>query len=141
MGVPSAHAWFGVGNDRLLPNDRARLIETIGRLSDRLDKWIGFVSEVNRRLELDQPTFFKDISNSVSRATALVAAPGIGSESLTSSSWDEPELPETILTSVESAQRLRDALVALARENAVQVDWSACLSAMSELPTIVHTGS
>ena len=134
MRVPSAHAWFGVGNDRLLPNDRARLIETIGRLSDRLDKWIGFVSEVNRRLELDQPTFFKDISNSVSRATALVAAPGIGSESLTSSSWDEPKLPETILTSVESAQRLRDALVALARENAVQVDWSACLSAMSELP-------
>ena len=47
IGVPSQHAWSGVQNDGLLPNERDRLLTLVDGLAGRLGDWESSAAELH----------------------------------------------------------------------------------------------
>lgn len=135
MGAPGNHAWFGVSNDSLLPNDRDRLIDSIRTLSEDLEKWVKFVSALSRPLDLKFPICLPDVMEAHFRARVLVEAPRIGSDAFLSPVWSDTAQARTLVEAVESAQTLRQQLVRLASPSALLVDWSPYEIALAELPS------
>lgn len=134
MGAPCDHAWCGVGNEGLLPNDRDRLVHDIGVLGERLSKWIRFTAALNGQLELPAPAHLEDIRDSQMRASALVRAPLIGPDAFRSNHWQDLSAPTRLIEALEHARDLRWQLGDFATTDATLSDWSSSEVALSELP-------
>ncbi|WP_152983940.1 DUF4011 domain-containing protein, partial [Stenotrophomonas panacihumi] len=61
IGVPSQHAWSGVQNDGLLPNERDRLLTLVAALSGRMADWEASSAALHQALDLAPPARFDDI--------------------------------------------------------------------------------
>ncbi|PPT84080.1 DNA helicase [Xanthomonas arboricola pv. zantedeschiae] len=123
IGVPAEHAWSGVGNDALLPNERDRLIELVAALAVRLEQWRDAASSLHQALDLSPPERFDDVRSAVSRARALVEAPRIGAGALTSAIWEEPERIAAQCDALEAAQRSLAEAISLSDKQALDVVW------------------
>lgn len=134
MGTPVDHAWSGVGNDALLPNDRDRLADSIGKLSTNLGSWLTFLRSLSTQLGLETPTRFGDVQGLQARAMILVEAPAIGPDAFLSPLWNDSQLTRRIVEALESAQSLSRKVQAFATSDVLSVDWSSAASAFGELP-------
>ncbi len=134
MGTPVNHAWSGVGNDALLPNDRDRLVDSIGKLSANLGSWLTFLRSLSSQLGLEPPTRFCEVSDLQARATLLVEAPGIGPDAFLSPLWNDPQQARGIIEALELAQSLSQEVQAFAAFDVLSLNWSSAASAIAELP-------
>lgn len=138
IGVPSKHAWNGVQNDALLPNDRDRLIGMVAKLSTGLNHWVEVATTLHGALDLAAPTCLNDAGLAVLRAKALVATPAIGPDALQSPIWDQPHQSDYVIETVESAKQASTAIAAKAEERALGMNWAPTTTVLRSLiPTFV----
>lgn len=138
MGLPKDHAWVGVGNDALLPNDRDRLIGGMAALLEQLRSWIEGAERLHATLELAPPARFADVDGAVARATSLAAAPTIGSAAFLANEWGRPEAIQELLNGLEHAQRAQASAGAVAGTDALGEDWQDAQTALASLlPTFI----
>lgn len=135
IGVPDEHAWSGVQNDGLLPTERDRLLISVAGLSERLNDWEASTTELHSALDLAPPARFDEANLAVQRVKALLEAPKLGSDALQSNVWDEPGRASKVIDALENAQKVRTAVEAKIRVEALAQDWSATRAALSGLPS------
>ncbi len=135
IGVPDEHAWSGVQNDGLLPTERDRLLISVAGLSERLNDWEASTTELHSALDLAPPARFDEANLAVQRVKALLEAPKLGSDALQSNVWDEPGRASKVIDALENAQKVRTAVEAKIRVEALAQDWSATKAALSGLPS------
>lgn len=133
MGLPKDHAWAGVGNDALLPNDRDRLLGGMAALLEQLNAWIARAERLHASLDLPPPTRFSDVAGAVARATALAAAPAMGSAAFVADAWSQPEVIQGLLAALERAQRAKAGAEAVADAGALDVGWGDTQTAFASL--------
>ncbi|KRD79733.1 DUF3320 domain-containing protein [Lysobacter sp. Root983] len=133
MSLPKDHAWVGVGNDALLPNDRDRLIGGMATLLQQLKTWIGEAGRLHTSLDLPAPIHFADTGAAVVRATALAAAPAMSSSAFIATEWDRPEAISGLLDGLERAQRAKTDAEAVADPTALNEDWTETLASLTAL--------
>jgi len=135
IGVPSQHAWSGVQNDGLLPNERDRLLTLVAGLSERLAVWEASSTSLHQTLDLGPPERFDDVGLAVQRVKALLEAPKLGSEALLSSVWDEPGRASGAIDALEGAQKAKTSVEAKIKVEALAQDWNASKITLSALPS------
>jgi hypothetical protein len=135
MGVPHEHAWFGIGNDGLLPNDRDRLIDSIKSLATNLSSWYQFSISISRLLDLEPPCHLLDMRDARQRASTLAEAPKMGASAFKAPYWASDTEPSAITAAVELAQQLRQEASQFSPANALSMDWSSHESTLAELPS------
>lgn len=133
IGVPSEHAWSGVQNDALLPNDRDRLMGMVASLSKRLDHWIQDGTALHGTLSLTAPRCLDDAGLAIQRVRALLEAPALGSKALLSAVWDEVGHAESVIEALEVAQRSSAAIATTAREQALEASWEPAKATLTDL--------
>lgn len=133
MGLPKDHAWVGVGNDALLPNDRDRLVGGMCALLEQLQIWIDRAERLHSSLALPPPAQLADVDNAVARATALTAAPAMGPAAFVANEWSQPGTIDGLLTGLEQALRAQADAVAVADGKALSMSWDEAQSALASL--------
>ncbi|KQR18028.1 MULTISPECIES: DUF3320 domain-containing protein [Xanthomonas] len=135
IGVPSEHAWSGVQNDGLLPNERDRLLTLVGALSGRLEDWKLEASALHQTLDLEAPARIDDVGLAVQRIKALLDAPKLGAAALQSTVWDTEGTALTIIVALEAAQKANAAVLSKIEPAALQASWAASKSTLAQLPS------
>lgn len=97
MGVPDQHAWAGVENETLLPNDRDRLIREMADLANKLEDWRQRAVELTGMLDLTFSDSLDAPQAAIDQAKILLAAPHFGSDALADASWETPAGPEGLI--------------------------------------------
>lgn len=134
MGVPDQHAWAGVENERLLPNDRDRLIREIDGLAKNLDDWRQAAAELAETLDLEFSDRLDAPQSAIDRARLLLEAPLIGPSALAHPSWEHPAVPQDLIENLRRAQRLRHACSEFSEEFALEQAWGQVGAVLSSLP-------
>lgn len=134
IGVPSKHAWSGVQNEGLLPNERDRLLTLVASLSQRIADWETSSSELHRTVGIAPPACFDDLAFSTQRIKALLEAPKLGPENLQSKVWDEPGLASEVIDALEKAQLANGAVESKIEIEALAQGWDSTKAALSALP-------
>ncbi|CAD0319838.1 DUF3320 domain-containing protein [Xanthomonas hortorum pv. cynarae] len=134
IGLPDEHAWSGVQNDGLLPNERDRLLILVAGLAGRLNHWEASTTEIHGALDLPPPVRFDDAGFAVLRVKALLEAPKLGSDALQSKVWDEPARALAVIDALESAQKARAVVEAKIKVEASAQDWEPSQATLTELP-------
>jgi len=134
IGVPRQHAWSGVQNEGLLPNERDRLLSLVAGLSQRLDEWETSSTSLHQALDLAPPARFDDVGLAVQRVKALLEAPELGSDALQSTVWDESGRASCVVEALESAQNAKTAVEAEIKVEALVQDWEASKVILGALP-------
>ncbi|KQQ71626.1 DNA helicase [Xanthomonas sp. Leaf131] len=134
IGLPDEHAWSGVQNDGLLPNERDRLLILVAGLAGRLNDWEASTTEIHGALDLPPPVRFDGAGLAVQRVKALLEAPKLGSDALQSKVWDEPARALAVIDALESAQKARVAVQAKIKVEALVQDWDPSKVTLTELP-------
>lgn len=134
MGVPDHHAWAGVENETLLPNDRDRLIREIADLARKLDDWRQSAAELAEMLDLKFTDRLDAPQAAIDRAKALLTAPPLGAEALAHPSWENPAGPEGLIEDVRRGQDLRQACFEFAAESALEQHWEQTKQELSKVP-------
>lgn len=140
IGVPSQHAWSGVQNDGLLPNERDRLLTLVDGLAGRLGDWESSAAELHATLDLPPPSRFDDAGLAVHRVKALFEAPNIGSDALQSVVWEDSGRASAVIGALENAQNTKAALKDKIRMEALAQDWQASKLTLSALPSTFVLG-
>lgn len=141
IGVPNEHAWSGVQNDGLLPNERDRLIEMVKDLSMRLEQWTQDATTLHRTLDLAIPARLVDVELAVQRAQALVEAPAVGPEAFQSAVWDDQEQGSGVIDALEAAQQATIAIAGTANEQALEVNWDSTRATLIDLTPLFVLGA
>lgn len=135
IGVPNEHAWSGVQNDGLLPNERDRFLNLVEDLSGRLSAWESSATELHATLELPPPARFSDANLAVQRIKALLEAPNIGSDALKSPVWEDQGRAAAAINALESAQKAKAAIKAKINVEALADSWEATKVTLNALPS------
>lgn len=141
MGLPKDHAWVGVGNDALLPNDRDRLIGGMAGLLEQLKTWIDSAERLHADLDLPAPVRFADAGGAVARASALVAAPQIGPAAFLSNAWYQPEAIQALIAGLARAQQAKVGVEQVAEVSTLGADWINTQTAIGGLLPTFEVGT
>lgn len=141
MGTPRQHAWSGVDNDALLPNEVDRLVNEVGGLADRLSTWRGTAARLHDELRLPPPDRLDACAAAVSMCEVLLAAPMLGAAAFIDPVWERIETIEDALACVIHAQEMRASTQALVGDAARDLDWSSTKATFTELPASFCVGS
>jgi very-short-patch-repair endonuclease len=133
MGLPTRHAWNGVGITDLTPNDRERLILAVSTQSGQLALWRRRADAFLGAFDLPAAGHFSDVATGISRAELLIAAPAIGKEALIASIWSEQGAVDTLIEALSDAQCLRSQCHDVAHPEALGGDWAATRDALTGL--------
>lgn len=134
IGIPTKHAWFGIGNDGLLPNDRDRLIESIKSLATNLNSWHRFSISTSHLLDLNPPHLLLDMREARQRASVLTEAPKMGGAAFNAPCWNSNSEPTEIVAALETAQQLRVEVSQFSPPISLSDNWSLHESVLAELP-------
>ncbi|WP_223495536.1 DUF3320 domain-containing protein [Stenotrophomonas indicatrix] len=134
MGIPDQHAWAGVENEALLPNDRDRLIREIADLANKLEDWRQRAVELTGMLDLQFSDRLDAPQAAIERAKILLTAPPLGSDALADASWEAPAGPESLIEDVRRAQELRQTCNEFACESALEQEWGQTRQDLSNVP-------
>lgn len=134
IGVPRRHAWSGVQNDGLLPNERDRLLTLVAELSGRVGDWEASSTSLHQKLDLAGPVRFDDGSLAVQRIKTLLEAPKLGADAFQSQIWDEPGRASAVIAALERAQKAKAAVEAKIKVGALAQDWEPSKSILRALP-------
>lgn len=134
MGTPSQHAWSGVGNDALLPNERARLVGDVADLANALVEWQVAAAGLHQDLGLASPDRLGGCASAIAVCDTLLTAPPIGGSALASAVWDDAAEVEDVLARLALAQALRGETATLACEGARDHDWTDAEESLAALP-------
>ncbi len=89
IGVPTEHAWNGVGLAMVLPTTVERLVPKLDRLRTRIEHLREEATELSTLLELTcAPETFEAVNRIRERADILAAAPSFSSDALSSPIWE-----------------------------------------------------
>lgn len=135
MGVPDQHAWAGVENETLLPNERDRLVREIAHLAGKLEDWRQSAAALTEMLDLPFSDRLSAPEAAIDRARVLLTAPPLGAEALAHPSWEDPAGPEGLIEDVRRAQNLRQACFELALESALDQTWEQTRQELSTVPS------
>lgn len=141
MGTPAHHAWSGVDNDVLLPNEVDRLIKEVSALADRLNDWQGAAAGLHDELRLPLPDRLDACAAAVNVCENLVAAPILGADAFADPVWEQIETIEEALACLNLAQEMRASTEPLVDDAARDLDWSGANSTLAELPPSFGVGS
>lgn len=134
MGTPRQHAWSGVGNDVLLPNEVDRLVKEVGALADRLSAWKNMAASLHEELRLPPPDRLGACVAAVSVCDSLLTAPPLGATAFADSAWEQIETIEEVLACLIEAQELRASTQTLVSDAARDLDWSSTKTTLTQLP-------
>ncbi|MFZ4214514.1 DUF4011 domain-containing protein [Pantoea endophytica] len=134
MGIPDQHAWAGVGNDALLPNDRDRLIGEIAELATTLEEWRRRTVELTSALDLTFSDSLDAPQAAIDRTKVLLTAPALGPGALADASWETPSGLESLVEDVRRAQKLRRTCNEFAADSAVERVWEQTRQELSNVP-------
>lgn len=141
MGTPSQHAWSGVGNDVLLPNEVARLVKEVGALADRLSAWQATAASLHEELMLPSPDLLGAPAAAVSVCDNLLAVPPLGPAAFADPSWEQVNTIEEVLVCLIQTQELQASTQALVSDTARNLDWSSTKLTFAKLPSTFAIGS
>ncbi|HHA2423627.1 DUF3320 domain-containing protein [Stenotrophomonas maltophilia] len=134
MGIPDQHAWAGVGNDALLPNDRDRLIGEIAELATTLEEWRRRTVELTSALDLTFSDSLDAPQAAIDRTKVLLTAPALGPGALADASWETPSGLESLVEDVRRAQKLRRTCNEFAADSSVERVWEQTRQELSNVP-------
>lgn len=141
MGTPSRHAWSGVGNDVLLPNEVDRLVREVGSLADKIETWQGSSLQLHESLNLPFPDRFEASQKVIDVSELLMVRPAVGAPALAHAVWDEVEKIEGALDCLTLARQLHEATQALVSEQARDADWQQTRATLATLPDTFVLGT
>lgn len=141
MGLPKDHAWLGVGNNALLPNDRDRLIGGMTELLSQLNTWIDGAERLHVDLDLPAPVRFADAGGAVARASALVAAPQMGPAAFLANAWHQPEAIQAMVAGLARAQQAKVGAEQVAEVSVLGADWLNTQAAIAVLLPTFNVGT
>lgn len=141
MGTPSRHAWSGVDNDVLLPNEVDRLVGEVGSLADKIEAWQGSLSQLHEALSLPSPDRFSASQKAIDISEVLMLRPAIGATALANSVWDDATRVEEVLGHLDQARTLHEATAALVDEAARDLSWLPTRTTLTTLPSTFVLGT